>query len=374
MNENISSATVTRDHNDSEDVLCLRSLSRYQLATIAEDTLNKLKAGWYRPSNGPRISLAEDVAFSMENSVVYTEDDIIKKKKLILNIDETSPTSFAIATSSYPEIEVRHCTTLQAAQSLVAEIAEDRVGILNFASAKNPGGGFIKGSNAQEESLARSSSLYSIFTQTRIFNEFYDYNRRGKRGIYSHRIIYSPRVTIFKDDNGKLLSSPYHVGIVTVPAPNASVVRQTELVKSTMMERIRRLLYVFEANKHDTLVLGAFGCGVFKNNPLDVAIMFRQHLESDEFKNSFKRIIFAVLNEDMYQIFKEVFTSTDLSHIQHETMSIYLDDNNDEQRPYGNQKQQYKNRTKERRKRNNDFKQSYDKNYNDFHNYEDENE
>ncbi|CAF3052336.1 unnamed protein product [Rotaria sp. Silwood2] len=348
MNKESSSAITMIEQSDSEDVSSLKSLSRTQLAHIADDTLNKLKAGWYRSPQGPRINLAEDVIFSVENSVLYTENDLENTKKLILTTNETSSTSFAMATSSCPKIEVRHCTTLQAAQSLVAEIGEGRVGVLNFASAKNPGGGFLRGSNAQEESLARSSSLYSTLTQTRFFTEYYGYNRRGKSGVYSHRIIYSPRVTIFKDDNGNLLSSPYHVGIVTVPAPNASVVRHTELVKTTMMERIRHLLNVFEANKHDSLVLGAFGCGVFKNDPFDVATMFRQYLESDEFRNSFKRIIFAVFNVDMCQIFKQVFTDTDVSHIQQEGMEVFLGDgdNNNKQCTCSNRQQQCKKRAK----------------------------
>ncbi|CAF1474945.1 unnamed protein product [Adineta steineri] len=140
---------------------------------------------------------------------------------------------------------------------------EDRIGILNFASAKNPGGDFLRGSNAQEESLARSSSLYSVL-------------------FIHHESSFSKYKSMNLDDNGKLLSSPYHVGIVTVAAPNASIIQDSEAIRYAMKERIKRLLYVFEINQHDTLVLGAFGCGVFKNNPLEVALIFRQHLESNE--------------------------------------------------------------------------------------------
>jgi uncharacterized protein (TIGR02452 family) len=122
--------------------------------------------------------------------------------------------------------------------------------------------------------------------------------------------------SLSQDDNGELLSSPYHVGIVTVPAPNAGVMKAVEAIRNAMTERVKRLLYVFEVNKYDTLVLGAFGCGVFKNNPLDVAIIFRQHLESKEFKNSFKRIVFAVLDAEMCQVFEQVFAGADLSNIQ----------------------------------------------------------
>ena len=198
MDKQILNTGTAIEKIDFEDASSLITLSKEKRLTIAEDTLNKLTAGWYRPRQGPRINLEKDVTFSVENSVLYTEDDLENTKKLILTVDETDPISCTTATPSYAKIEVRHCTTLQAAQSLVAEMGEDRVGVLNFASAKNPGGGFRRGANAQEESLARSSSLYSSLAQTRFFTEYYGYNRRGKTGIYSHRIIYSPKVIVFK--------------------------------------------------------------------------------------------------------------------------------------------------------------------------------
>jgi uncharacterized protein (TIGR02452 family) len=190
-----SNTTTAFEQIDFEDASSLVPLSRAERARIAEDTLNKLKDGWYHPHKGPRISLNDDVTFCKDNSVLYTEDDLQNTMKLTSNIDKTGSTSF---TTSTTKIEVRHCTTLQAAQSLVAGIDEDRVAVLHFASAKNPGGAFLRGADGQEESLARSSSLYLALTQTRFFTEYYGYNRRGKTAIYSHRIIYSPRVTIFK--------------------------------------------------------------------------------------------------------------------------------------------------------------------------------
>jgi hypothetical protein len=159
---------------------------------------------------------------------------------------------------------------------------------------------------------------------------------------------------------------------VTVPAPNAGVVRNTEASKNAMTERIKRLLHVFAANNHDSLVLGAFGCGVFQNNPFDVAVTFRQHLESAEFKNVFKRIIFAVLNAEMYQVFKEVFDADHLSDIQREVVKISLNDDKEYLRCKRND--QRKNVAKQQRKRNDDFKQVYDSKNRNYDNYEDDDE
>jgi uncharacterized protein (TIGR02452 family) len=174
----------------------LINLSRNERATIGQDTLNILNAGWYQPSRGHRIYLEEDIAFSVDNTILYEENDLTNTAKYASTVDETE--TAAAAAPSYPKFEVRHCTTLQAAQSLFEEMGEEHVVVLNFASAKNLGGGFRKEASAQEESIARSSSLYLALNQDRIFNGFYDYHRRAKDAIYSHRIIYSPRVSIFK--------------------------------------------------------------------------------------------------------------------------------------------------------------------------------
>jgi uncharacterized protein (TIGR02452 family) len=184
---------VTWEETEVEDPSLLMALSRVDRARIAEDTLKQLEAGGYRARGGVPISFGNDIAFTLENSVLYTEDDLRKMKAMISTADDSTS-----ASSTSTKFEVLHCTTLQAALSLSAKVDEDRIGVLNFASAKNPGGGFLRGANAQEESIARSSSLYLALTEERFINGFYDYNRRGRSGVYSDRLIYSPRVTVFK--------------------------------------------------------------------------------------------------------------------------------------------------------------------------------
>ncbi|UJR19967.1 hypothetical protein I4U23_023099 [Adineta vaga] len=289
-----------RNELNYTDASSINRLSRDRYATIAEDTLNRFQTDSNRSYGNQRSNLQDNVRYSIDNTIVYRENDLERPNQIQ-------------SSASSPIYEVRHCTTLQAAQSLVNEVDdENRIGILNFASAKNPGGGFLKGSNAQEESIARTSSLYLTLSQNRIFPQFYGFHRQEKNGLYSHRIIYSPRITVIKDDNGKLLSSPYHIGIVTCAAPNASICSaDVELVRQTMRERIEHLLTVFKIHHHDIIVLGAFGCGVFRNDPLEVATTFREHLQSEKFRNCFSRIIFAIFDVEMCRIFERVFNSNE---------------------------------------------------------------
>ena len=197
------------------------------------------------------------------------------------------------------EFEVVNETTLSAASRLTE--ADDNVNplALNFASAKNPGGGFLKGSQAQEESLARASGLYPCIAQ---MQAMYETNRQFRSCLYTDNMIYSPGVPVFRDDRDQLLEAPYLVSFVTAPAVNAGVVRRRKRenvarIEDVMRERMEKVLSLAVIHHHETLVLGAWGCGVFRNNPRDVARWFGDHLTGNGlFTRSFKKVVFAVLD------------------------------------------------------------------------------
>ena len=151
-----------------------------------------------------------------------------------------------------------------------------------------------------------------------------------------------------QNDDGDLLPLPYHVGIITCPAPNAGVINDRIDSRNIMSERIKRVLYVFKAHKHDTLLLGAFGCGVFKNNPYDVALIFREQLESNLYRNSFRRIVFAITDPAMYRIFKQVFDSPDVHELQQQMALMTFDHNKKKHSSDKNRKQKRKERRQQK--------------------------
>ena len=197
------------------------------------------------------------------------------------------------------KFEVVNETTLSAARRLAEADDNAHPLALNFASAKNPGGGLLKGSQAQEESLARASGLYPCIAQ---MQAMYDANRRFRSCLYTDNMIYSPGLPVFRDDRDQLLEAPYLVSFVTAPAVNAGVVRRrgTENVariEDVMRGRIEKVLSLAVIHHHETLILGAWGCGVFKNNPRDVAQWCRDHLTGNGlFSRGFKKVVFAVLD------------------------------------------------------------------------------
>src|SRR5262249_31953931 len=135
-----------------------------------------------------------------------------------------------------PRIAVTPETTAQAGRRLVNEGAK-RVVALNFASAKNPGGGFLGGAKAQEEDLARCSALYATHLTHR---DYYDATRAPPPLLYTDHIIYSPDVPFFRDEKLDLLEEPFSLSIITAPAPNAGEVLRRE---PKAHDRIRACLH-----------------------------------------------------------------------------------------------------------------------------------
>jgi uncharacterized protein (TIGR02452 family) len=144
---------------------------------------------------------------------------------------------------------------------------------LVFASARNPGGGFLNGAQAQEESIARASALYPCL---RAAGDFHAHHRAHPELTYSDRVINSAEVPVFRDDNGTLLPDPYPVSFLTCAAPNRAAIARNQPehlpdVPAILTRRAARVLHVAAAHGHRRLVLGAWGCGVFGNEPAAVA-------------------------------------------------------------------------------------------------------
>ncbi|WP_221091031.1 TIGR02452 family protein [Deinococcus aquaedulcis] len=191
--------------------------------------------------------------------------------------------------------EVTPETTFAAARRLRASGPE--VLALNFASARNPGGGFLKGSLSQEEDLCRCSGLYLSLTAPPVWG-YYAANREEPSALYTDHLIYSPQVPVFRDDHGALLAQPVTVNVLTAPAPNAGAVAQNEPARrAEVLPALRRraalVLGAAALTGQTRLVLGAWGCGVFQNDPLQVATVFRDLL-AQEARGVFEQVTFAV--------------------------------------------------------------------------------
>lgn len=276
--------------------------NRTKRAQIANETIEILNVGSY-VEGGKAVSLSAALADMRNETILYTPTDL----DLLVN-------SIGPAQQRETAILIRNCTTFAAAKSLI-DVGYKNPLCLNFASAKNPGGGFLSGSQAQEECLARGSGLHESLTSQMTY---YDANRSYPSALYTNHIIYSPLVPVFRSDDDELIAEPYPVSVITSPAVNAGAIRKSEpgnisAIRSTMRTRIQSVLAVARNHNHNALVLGAWGCGVFGNDPSDIACWFADALLEDaRFAGAFDRIVFGVLDfandTPTYNAFHNVFT------------------------------------------------------------------
>lgn len=263
---------------------------------LARETLEIIDQGVYTNADGEIIEVSTMTQAAIRASVLYAPD-------ALPDLQRQAEARIAAIQGGTAHMEVTGETTLEAAARFVTAEGRGRTLCLNFASAKNPGGGFLGGSQAQEESLARSSALYPCILQMK---QMYAHNREARTAFYSDYMIYSPEVPVFRDDSGRLLSRPYPLSILTAPAVNAGVVRerepaQAERIVPVMTSRIRYILAVAAQQGHSSLVLGAFGCGVFRNDPGDIAQIFKRVLLDERYAVLFSSIVFAVYDTSPQQ-------------------------------------------------------------------------
>ena len=267
--------------------------NRAQRARIGAQTIAICHAGAYTSPSGRTVSVADEIHRAINSSTLIPP---AKSLSLRRQADQRLQTS-AFTTC----FEVNNESTLAAARHLVAQYGPDRVAALNFASAKNPGGGFLGGSQAQEESLARATALYPCLQR---HQTYYDANRRASAALYTDHLIVSPQVPVLRDDNDDLLEEPWQVTILTSPAPNAGAIRKNrpqsqDQIEPTLRRRMEQVLSAAVAFDQTALVLGAWGCGVFRNDPAVVAAQFADFLlPGGTFARAFEHVIFAILDRE----------------------------------------------------------------------------
>lgn len=187
---------------------------------------------------------------------------------------------------SETRIQVANETTLGASLRLVK--GGLRPLALNFASGVQPGGWFLDGAKAQEEVLCRSSALY----QTLVNDQMYEEHRKRQQPDSTDWAIYSPDVPVFRNDGGSKLKEPWLLSFITCAAPYAPIIGQPK--SGDLLERrIHRVLSIAKSFGYSTLVLGAWGCGAFFNDPHRTAVDFRKAIEGD-FRGAFADIVFAI--------------------------------------------------------------------------------
>jgi len=240
-------------------------ISRELARSLGLEVVDILKQGYYRTESGKVIRISDALQAAAEGTVTYVSEDSL-------------PT---IWDGNYEtQVEVQNTTTLRAAKTLIDDGLNPVA--LNMASATSPGGGFLNGGRAQEEYLARSSGLYRCLQNNRMYQD----RAFESNPFYADYFIYSPDVIVFRGDDSRLPEIEWVMG-----------------------KRIVRLLAVATRHKHDSLVLGAWGCGAFGNDGSVVSRLFKQAID-ENFQGVFKKIVFAITDWSTNQKFIGPFKRT----------------------------------------------------------------
>lgn len=252
----------------------------------ASETLQIMEQGYYQ-CNGTKIDIQSDMNASIRASFLITPE---QGAALLEKYNKTDSTNIR-------EERVENLSTVDEIRKLAQE-GREHIGVLNFASAKNPGGGFINGAMAQEESLAASSTLYRTLT---VHEEYYRENRAQRSMMYTNYAIYSPDVVFFRDGRFQLVEKPFKASVLTLPAVNMGQVllkgEDGAEAERVMRRRMKLALAIFARQGARNLVLGAYGCGVFRNDPKKIAAWWKELLEDEGMGQYFDFIFHAVLDQ-----------------------------------------------------------------------------
>ena len=282
----------------------------------------------YQKEKERRIGIFEDTIRLCEREQFLTQAIFATQKKTRMykapleELDRPEPSE------GNCQITVSARRTLEAAYGLAGEYPNSRIGALNFASATNPGGGVIRGSNAQEECICRCTTLYPCLNVDKLRKGYYNVHRQRHSALYTNACIYTPDIVCIKSDTAwpELLPKEQWLTLdmISCAAPNLrarsfsnmnllagdAVDITDEALEELLTERVKGIFQVATCHGIDVLVLGAFGCGAFWNPPEVAAKAFVAALE--EYHAYFQAVEFAVYcsPKDMhnYNVFREVFS------------------------------------------------------------------
>lgn len=186
-----------------------------------------------------------------------------------------------------------------------AKLSGKKVAVLNFASFTEPGGKFIQGAMAQEEALCHASNLYNVLRNFE--DDYYAINRCMRDyGYYKSNMLYTPDILFVGEDNSVVCKAD----VITMAAPNARAIersmRSLGKCKEVMAERLELIIKYAILRNVDVLVLGAYGCGVFRNDPEFVSKCCNGLL--GKYSNCFDTVVFPIPDGRNYSIFHKVIT------------------------------------------------------------------
>ena len=272
------------------------------------------------------LDIFRDVAYRTESDRVITlpvNGAFVEQSEMFSAPIELAKGAKGDGSVLHTEVQVINQDCILATSDLVEQGYNPAV--LNMASLYHPGGGVLTGSSAQEEDLCRRStlaiSLYQFSLPGGRFGDLADMvsvKRRAERYPMDNTYggIYSPGITFFRgtqDEGYALLDEPFRAAVISVASLNYNPKHGhnqldngniPEADKPVLKEKIRTILRIGALKGHDSLVLGALGCGAFCTPPAQMARLFHEVMDEKEFQGRFSKIVFAIIDSPSSNNFK----------------------------------------------------------------------
>ena len=256
---------------------------------------------WRKPNND-LVSIFNTTR-AISNKEFATDTEQAKKDVRVVDIEDDD---VLMNMAKHQTIEFSHSGTVRAGYKEVLEKDKyDKVAILNFADAIVPGGLVLYGAPTQEENICRCSNLYETLLECPLY---YNMNRLLGNRTYLDIMIYSPNVLVFRDDESYERVNPVNMDVITCPAPSQFL--REDVADEVFTKRIKKILIAAQKRGVNKIVLGAWGCGAFGQDPTIVGRAFAKVLSE---VNAFDKVIFAIKSSEgldessNYKFFKEAF-------------------------------------------------------------------
>ena len=256
-------------------------------ADIFQNTIALVNQGFYITESGRKIVLDNDRMFS--GTKFYSKQ---------FNVCDIP------AINGRTTIEVVDTDCMLEGIRLLDE--DYRPAVLNMANRSTPGGGVLNGAGAQEETIFRRTNIFRSLYQFAPSAEDYGIRKSSLQYPMDRNFggIYTPSATVFREeesDGFRLMEEPRKLDFISVAGMNRPDLNPNGMIIDRLVEpirhKIRTILRIGLVHGHDSLVLGALGCGAFHNPPAQIARLFHEVLMEKEFADKYRHISFAILED-----------------------------------------------------------------------------
>ena len=271
-------------------------------------------------------SVKDIIELSKKFQSFIKEDDVeMKVNGTKCNIRNTNHT----IKNQQVTIELQDHTIIQSALYYLYKTGhKEKVAILNFADWTDVGGLVTTGAETQEEAICRCSSLYACISDITVSEYYSSHKKKVKsegniaRARANNDIIYTPNVVILKDDSDpndiKVLkfNNENIVSVITCAAPwnyySEGISFTNDEIYNIHKAKAKRIFDVALTDNVDIIILGAYGCGAFRNDPAYVSKAYYDLLIKEGYVKYFKKVVFAIptfgkVKDKNHNVFKNKF-------------------------------------------------------------------